>query len=270
MGRSSAEIAKPISSSSDDDNIFLPEESGSAMNPPIENLIDLSSSDGEDSEKNTDSSGEYQNDSTKKNFVKLVHLPLAADRYGLSDEAVAAIASATLVDFGLVSENDTQNLIDKNKIRRARKKLRLERVESMKGKDIAAFFFDGRKDASAQYSDNRLGTSVVEHISMIANPGSFFVGHVASTSGSAKDIFEAITNSLTGSCHSIQNMKAIGCDGAPTNTGADNGIIRRFENLLQRPLQWLICLIHCNELILKAMINKLDGPTKGPNGRSHI
>lgn len=36
------------------------------------------------------------------------------------------------------------------------------------------------------------------------------------------------------------------------------------EDALQKPLQWLICLLHCNELPLRALIQHLDGKTAGP------
>lgn len=42
------------------------------------------------------------------------------DRYGISDRAGASIVSATLQDLGFINEDDTANVIDRNKIRRAR------------------------------------------------------------------------------------------------------------------------------------------------------
>ena len=35
---------------------------------------------------------------------------------------------------------------------------------------------------------------------------------------------------------------------------------------LFRPLQWLVCLFHCNELTLRALIKKLDGYDSEPRG----
>ena len=48
------------------------------------------------------------------------------DRHGLSDRSAAALASAVLQDFGLISENNSINVIDRNRIRRARKKMRID------------------------------------------------------------------------------------------------------------------------------------------------
>ena len=33
---------------------------------------------------------------------------------------------------------------------------------------------------------------------------------------------------------------------------------------MQRPLQWVICLLHINELPLRAFVKTLDGETGGP------
>ena len=67
---------------------------------------------------------------------------------------------------------------------------------------------------------------------------------------------------------STSKLEVVGCYGCPTNTGKHNGIIRRIELELCRPLQWSICILHMNELPLRALIVALDGPTKGPSSYS--
>ena len=52
------------------------------------------------------------------------------------------------------------------------------------------------------------------------------------------------------------------------NSGQDNGAIRYLELLLERPLQWCICLLHFNELIYKRLISLYVGETKGPCKRN--
>jgi len=44
------------------------------------------------------------------------------ERYQLSDKASAAVANAALKDAGLITDLDKTYLIDKNKLRRERKK----------------------------------------------------------------------------------------------------------------------------------------------------
>ncbi|KAK4881795.1 hypothetical protein RN001_005114 [Aquatica leii] len=64
---------------------------------------------------------------------------------------------------------------------------------------------------------------------------------------------------------SLEDTLAIGCDGTVTNTGKYGGVIRLLEKRLHRPLQWIICLLHLNELPLRHLFAKLDGTTTGPN-----
>lgn len=55
------------------------------------------------------------------------HLPTVSrisDQYGVSDRCVAAIASAVLQDIGILTDDNFSHVIDRSKIRRARKKTR--------------------------------------------------------------------------------------------------------------------------------------------------
>lgn len=49
--------------------------------------------------------------------VKLKNTTLTSDRFGVYDRATAAIASSVLKDFGIITENEHSNVVDKNKIR---------------------------------------------------------------------------------------------------------------------------------------------------------
>ena len=49
-------------------------------------------------------------------------------------------------------------------------------------------------------------------------------------------------------------------------TGHSGGVMRIVEERLGRPLQWSICLLHCNELPLRHVFRLLDGVTiTGPD-----
>ena len=65
-----------------------------------------------------------------------------------------------------------------------------------------------------------------------------------------------------------ENIKVVGCDGTNVNTGHIAGVIRRLEETFQHPLQWLVCLLHANELPLRHLFQALDGVTTGPRGFS--
>ena len=48
-------------------------------------------------------------------------------------------------------------------------------------------------------------------------------------------------------------------------TGKHNGCIPSLDELLNRPLQWFLCLLHTNELPLEHVFAILDGATSGPD-----
>ena len=51
-------------------------------------------------------------------------------------------------------------------------------------------------------------------------------------------------------------------------TGEYNGAIRKLEELLRRPLQWSICLLHCVELLLRQVFLNIDGSSTVPDSFS--
>ncbi|GBO25251.1 hypothetical protein AVEN_164451-1 [Araneus ventricosus] len=62
---------------------------------------------------------EYQS----QNHLDFPTLANECDRYGISDRAAASFASSVLQDIGIVYEGETSHVVDRNKIRRQRKKL---------------------------------------------------------------------------------------------------------------------------------------------------
>jgi len=64
---------------------------------------------------------------------------------------------------------------------------------------------------------------------------------------------------------SLDRLVAVGSDGENKNTGINKSIIRQLEEHLNRPLQWIICLLHANELSLRALFTHIDGLTSGPS-----
>lgn len=203
---------------------------------------------------------------------QLPNLARTCDRYGLSDRAAAAVASAVLQDFGIVTSENISNVIDRSKLRRERSKLRGEMSEESNLNPIKALYFDGRKDRTLNVTT--LGnkkfkkTVTEEHISLIEEPSSKYIGHVVPTTGSAKHIYECIWHYFAEKELSVDHLLAIGCDGTVVNTGPVGGVICLFEKKLNKPLQWLVCQLHANELPLRHLLAHLDGPTSGPRAFS--
>ncbi|KAG5899989.1 hypothetical protein JTB14_034558 [Gonioctena quinquepunctata] len=63
-----------------------------------------------------------------------------------------------------------------------------------------------------------------------------------------------------------RGAEIIGYDETNVNVGKHSGIIVQLEKHLNRPLQWFVCQLHANELLLRHLINFLDGSTTGPKG----
>ena len=105
-----------------------------------------------------------------------------------------------------------------------------------------------------------------EHVTLVQEPGSHYIGHITPISGSARNIAATMMDFFSERDIDLKDIIAIGCDGTAVNTGSKGGIIRVLEENIQRPLQWVVCLLHCNELPLRHLIEELDGETTGPVG----
>nr|CAI5841856.1 unnamed protein product [Callosobruchus analis] len=62
--------------------------------------------------------------STSQMRINIKKLALVCDRTGVSDRAAAMLASAVLHDVGIITKDDKSQVIDRSKIRRARKNVR--------------------------------------------------------------------------------------------------------------------------------------------------
>uniref|UniRef100_A0A6P7H9T0 Uncharacterized protein LOC114349245 n=1 Tax=Diabrotica virgifera virgifera TaxID=50390 RepID=A0A6P7H9T0_DIAVI len=203
--------------------------------------------------------------------VNLTAFARECDRYGVSDRSAASLSSALLQDLGIINEQDTSKIIDRNKVRREREKHRKE-LQNENMEVVEALYFDGRKDKSLTQTKkgDKYYYSIIteEHISLVKEPGSIYLGHLAVSSGSAVVIKDAILDFFNRKEVSTESLIAVGCDGTNVNTGTNAGIIRLLEIALNRPLQWFICMLHLNELPLRHLLIQLDGVTQGPKAFS--
>lgn len=209
--------------------------------------------------------------STSRNFQKYPTLAITLDRYGVSDRAGAAIVSAALQDMGVITENNTSQVVDRSKLRRAREKQRTELKSSAMGcrfQNNFGLYFDGRKDKTLTMVDSRRRTVTEEHISLIKEPGSEYIGHVSLQSSHAVNIRHTLLQFFVTNSIDLSQLIVIGCDGTITNTGRKGGVIRLLEVELKRPLQWFVCQLHGNELPLRHLLEHIDGTTAGPHAFS--
>lgn len=177
-------------------------------------------------------------DNSRTPKLNLSVLSELADRFNISDRACAGIASGLLTDMGKIDETNKESVIDRNKVRRARCKKR--KSEEMKLTfNGTALFFDGRKDDTLKtleingtiyfififqftikilYSGaKKIEKKKEEHIVLVQEPGSKYVGHITPKSGKAEKISEAIKDYFDDDVW--EQIDCIGSDGTAVNTG---------------------------------------------------
>lgn len=142
---------------------------------------------------------------------------------------------------------NADNVIDKNKIRRARDKVRSQNTTKVASDNtLTSTLKDGR-----YY--NR--TIMKKHITIVGEPHSIFLSHVIADDGTSLTISNRLMEHLENKSIRTNSLSAIGSDG---------GVILRVETFLNRPLNWFICMLHLNELPFRHLFLKLDGSTTGP------
>ena len=147
----------------------------------------------------------------KQQRRRLKNTAMASDRHAVSDRAVAEIASAVLQDYGIVTAEDCNDVIDRSKVRRERHKFRdMVCAEALSGTTtVLGIYFDGRKDKTIT-QEMVDGTShrrviVEEHVSLVLEPGSNYIGHIHLT----VDIRKAYRQLLSLICRKTTLMSTI-------------------------------------------------------------
>ena len=123
-------------------------------------------------------------------------------------------------------------------------------------KPITAVYFDGRKDKTLVMSTGHRKSVIEEHISLLSEPDSEYIGHFSIDSGKANVIVKGILDFLEMKFDYHFALVAIGCDGTAVNTGHKNGVIVSLEKHLKKPLQWFVCLLHTNELPFRHLFSR--------------
>ncbi|XP_043230069.1 uncharacterized protein LOC122385687 [Amphibalanus amphitrite] len=198
-----------------------------------------------------------------KNADDLRETALAADRYGVSNRAAAAIINAFQVDIGRINENDMSNVVDAKKIWRARNMMRNEsarqNIDAAVSGGVESLYFDGRKDKTC--TDCSAATDIQEHVVVLSEPGNLYLTHFTPQSGSA---IHMVNELYTIAVAFGEHVKALGCDGTAVNIGTSGGVCRLFELATNKPVHWFVCMLHGNELNLRHVFKTLDGTTSGP------
>ena len=83
-----------------------------------------------------------------------------------------------------------------------------------------------------------------EHVTLLSEPNSQYLGHISLANGAAKCISGGIVQYLKEKKVAVDSVRVVGCDGTSVNTGHKGGVMRLLEEHFERPLQWFVCLLH--------------------------
>ena len=165
--------------------------------------------------------------------------------------------NAVLKDMKLLS---AETAIDPAKLRRQRGHWRQKQVSkhAAEMQKLICIGFDGKKDLTfIEKSGMRRGIKE-EYYVIVSFPNNNYIDPVIPETGNVDDVANKIL-SIIANTNSASTLQAVVCDCTVTNTGKRNGVIRKLEKDVARPLQWLDCLLHANELPFRKYISATDG-----------
>ena len=215
----------------------------------------------------------------KYNRMEIPNIALASMRHHTGLRETAEIATATLIDTGVVTEKNSNLVIDHNKVKRAQGQLteELDRNfdQRLLEKGVSCILFDGRKDNTkvmliSEASDRQFPGLIKEELySVCEEPGGKYLFHFVPNEATkdkkhAEIIAEQIVNWLIEK-KIEKTLLAIGGDSTNVNTGWEGGAMHWIEEKLGRKLVWIVCDLHTGELPLRKFIIELDGPTLSNN-----
>lgn len=163
-----------------------------------------------------------------------------------------------------------ETALDPAKLRRQRSLWRQKQVSkhAAEMQELICIGFDGKQDLTFAEMSGVRRSIKEEHYVIVSFPNNNYIDHVVPETGKAADIANKIL-SVIANTNSASTLQAVVCDGTVNNTGKNNGVIRRLEEGIARPLQWLVCLLHTNELPFRKYISAIDGGcTRGPSSSS--
>ena len=109
-------------------------------------------------------------------------------------------------------------------------------------------------------------TVIQEYCVIVGEPNGFYFSHVMPQDGTGYKIATSVYFAIKDTTLK-QKLKIVGSDETAVMIGKCKGFIASLETLIGRPLQWIICSLHLNEL-LRHVFQNLDGATSGPDSFS--
>ena len=134
-----------------------------------------------------------------------------------------------------------------------------------------SIWIDERKDATMTMVEvNRnyhRQTVIEEHCVIVGEPNGFYLSHVMPEDENGYKIATLVYSTIKDTALE-QKLKIVGSNGTAVMTGKSKGFIASLETLVGRPLQWVMRLLHLNELPLRHVFQNLEGVTSGSDSFS--
>lgn len=221
----------------------------------------------------------------KRNKMPIPNTAAASVRFGQSATETAATASSFLMDLiaaGYLSQEHSSLAVDKCKVQRATAVLmtgaRQSGEEASRTDTVVAVYFDARKDPTRdmKYDEetDKYHPRVVKetHVAVTSEPDGQYRYHFTPSEPvyphkpaymEAQGLYLwLVKNGID------KDLLVLGGDSTNSNSGWDGGAMTWVERMLNRKVYWVICCLHCNELLLRHVISKLDGKSTSKDGFS--
>ena len=187
-----------------------------------------------------------------------------------------------LIAGGILTPDHSYLAVDKCKVQRARslamRGARESGEESSLRDKIEGIFFDGRKNQTniMKYDEetDKFHPRIIKvnHIAVTSEPDGQYRYHFTPDEPvyphkpaymEAQGLYLwMVKNAID------KDILVLGGDSTPSNSGWNGGCMTWLERMLGKRTFWVICCLHTNELLLRHLIEKLDGKTSFKDGFS--
>lgn len=128
-------------------------------------------------------------------------------------------------------------------------------------------YFDGKINKMWQVVDGQWRRIKGSNTTVVRQPDGQHLGFFTAEKGhgTGRDVASGVLNHLEHVLNlDIKDLICVGGDGCMVNLGPWSGVFTELENILKRPLQRVVCMLHHVELPLRALFHKIDGKRSGP------
>ena len=123
---------------------------------------------------------------------------------------------------------------------------------------------DGKK---SDIKEAKNQTKMAEKMTFTNQINGTYLDHVILSNGTGVHIAHQ-TYEILKKYNSTESLLSVHSDGCVIHCGHRKGAIRHLENILNRPLQYLICALHLCELVFEKLFKHIDGGLTGPDSYS--